>query len=83
MLFAYNVRNIRWNGSYKFIQLVFIYKRRLFLVKQQKNSLFAEKEKRLIGLKKTAVLKKTVSLIVHVTGLKDRGPTPRQIGPSF
>ncbi|CAB4394833.1 unnamed protein product [Rhizophagus irregularis] len=46
-------------------------KRKLMLIKYKKR----KKKKRLIGLKKTAVLKKTISLIVCV--LKDRGPTSR------
>jgi hypothetical protein len=49
----------------------------------EKNYYLQKKEKRLVSLKKTAVLEKTDGLIVHVAGPKDRSPTPRRTGPSF
>src|SRR4051794_37356179 len=52
-------------------------------VKEENLFLFAKKRKRLIGLKKTAVLKKTNGLIICDTRPKDRGPTLRRTGPSF
>ena len=64
---------------------MFTYKTRLFLIKLRKKIFFylQKKEKRLIGLKKTAVLKKTDGLIICDTGPKDHGPTLRWTGPSF